>query len=85
TANGTGMPQTLDLYTNGDYNSSVTFPSKGENWNIWSDTEKAVNLNAGTNKITFLRDGETTGKVNIDRILVSAEPINSPVQSEVNL
>ncbi|EHC6477280.1 DUF5110 domain-containing protein [Listeria monocytogenes] len=85
TANGTGMPQTLDLYTNGDYNSRVTFPSKGENWNIWSDTEKAVNLKAGTNKITFLRDGETTGNVNIDRILVSAEPINSPVQSEVNL
>lgn len=85
TANGTGMPQTLDLYTNGDYNSRVTFPSKGENWNIWSDTEKAVNLKAGTNKITFLRDGETTGDVNIDRILVSAEPINSPVQSEVNL
>ncbi|MCT79457.1 DUF5110 domain-containing protein [Listeria monocytogenes] len=85
TANGTGMPQTLDLYTNGDYNSRVTFPSEGENWNIWSDTEKAVNLKAGTNKITFLRDGETTGNVNIDRILVSAEPINSPVQSEVNL
>lgn len=85
TANGTGMPQTLDLYTNGDYNSRVTFPSKGENWNIWSDTEKAVNLKAGTNKITFLRDGGTTGNVNIDRILVSAEPINSPVQSEVNL
>lgn len=85
TANGSGMPQTLDLYTNGTYNSRVTFPSEGENWNIWTDTEKAVNLKAGTNKITFLMDGETTGNINIDRILVSADPINSPVQSEVNL
>ncbi|HCJ4789598.1 TPA: carbohydrate-binding protein, partial [Listeria innocua] len=85
TANGSGMPQTLDLYTNGTYNSRVTFPSEGENWNIWTDTEKAVNLKAGTNKITFLMDGETTGNINIDRILISADPINSPVQSEVNL
>lgn len=85
TANGTGMPQTLDLYTNGEYNSRVTFPSEGENWNIWSDTEKAVDLKAGTNKIIFLMDGETTGNINMDRILVSADPVESPVQSEVNL
>ncbi|MGC9268481.1 hypothetical protein, partial [Listeria ivanovii] len=30
-------------------------------------------------------DGETTGNINMDRILVSADPVESPVQSEVNL
>ncbi|WP_099224567.1 TIM-barrel domain-containing protein [Listeria costaricensis] len=85
TANGTGMPQSLDLYANGTYESRVEFPSYGQNWNIWSDTNTTVNLKAGVNKVSYLMDNGTTGNVNIDRILVSKEPITAPVSSEKNL
>lgn len=70
---------------NGDYNFCVIFFFEGENWNIWLDIEKVVNLKVGINKIIFLRDGEIIGNVNIDRIFVLVELINLLVQLEVNL
>ncbi|HHW48486.1 MAG TPA: carbohydrate-binding protein [Clostridiaceae bacterium] len=83
-ANGTMNTGTLSTYVNGIDVDTATLISPGADWNIWSDYEQTLSLNAGKNTIKYRFDLDDSGHVNIDRILISLSTPGTP-ESEKNL
>lgn len=69
--NGTQADRTLNLYVNGNYVSTLTFPSVGGNWNEWKELTKAVSLPAGKSVIALRYDSGNSGNVNLDKLTVN--------------
>lgn len=83
-ANGTGETRTLSMYVNGAKVSQIQLTSPGQNWNLWQDHVQTIALQEGVNTIQFKYDSMDTGRVNLDRLLVSSTAVVTP-ESENNL
>ena len=73
-ANG-GDDGTLHIYANGqaDTAKQVQF-TKLNGWSLWSEAIVNLELTAGENTITLVRQADDTGEVHIDRIICPLEP-----------
>lgn len=71
-ANATGSEKRLSLYVNGKFEKRAYLPA-APNWGTWASIVRSVTLNAGNNTISFKRDPEDSGQVNLDFILVTKE------------
>ncbi|RXZ76733.1 carbohydrate-binding protein [Paenibacillaceae bacterium] len=78
-ANGSGSTQTISTYVNNARLGQISLSSPLMNWNVWEDYEDTVALSAGRNTIRYQYDAGDSGGINLDRLLVSANPI---VQAE---
>ncbi len=61
--------KTLSLSVNGGAVRQITLPSTGD-WQTWADATVMVDLDAGTNTITYSYGTADSGNVNLDRITV---------------
>ncbi len=59
----------MTLYVNENRIKQVLLPPTA-NWDTWSDTTETVRLKAGKNIIEFIREGEDTGRFNIDSLTI---------------
>lgn len=66
-ANGNSDSKTLSLYLNGSKLKQISLPPTG-NWDTWSEKLETLNLNKGTNIITYKYDTGDTANINIDSI-----------------
>ncbi|WP_250442803.1 family 16 glycoside hydrolase [Actinotalea sp. C106] len=72
----------MTLRVNGAQVAPVEFPSTGD-WKTWSTLTRDVELQEGTNTISFRYEAGDDGNVNIDVLRVGAEPdICSPITPE---
>ncbi|HTV47118.1 MAG TPA: TIM-barrel domain-containing protein [Phycisphaerae bacterium] len=72
-ANGSGSPQTLNVYVNGIFFGPLTAPTLSD-WDSWQDVQMYLPLGAGLNIIMLRNDQENSGRINLNSITVPYEP-----------
>ncbi|NYE19696.1 glycosyl hydrolase family 28-related protein [Microbacterium immunditiarum] len=70
-ANGLGSDMTLSQLVEGEDRQIVLPSAVGASWSQWFIHQEAVELEAGTQQITFRFDADDTGNVNIDAIALT--------------
>lgn len=60
---------TMSMYVNGQRIKQVSLPPTA-NWDMWANSTESVNLNAGKNRIEFIREQGDTGRLNIDSLTI---------------
>lgn len=75
-ANGTGSNKTLNLYVNDTFIKTVNFTDNGGSWNIWRNSVENLELNKGSNRITYRFDTGNSGNINLDVLKVKIGNIN---------
>ena len=69
--NGTMATKTLNLYVNGNYQTTLNLNSVSGNWNEWKEMSQTLNLVTGRNTISIQYDSGNSGNVNIDSLGIS--------------
>lgn len=83
-ANATGSSKTVSVYVNGTRIKQSTFPSLSS-WDTWADQTESLNLQAGSNTITYKYDSADSGNINIDYVTVlpGTTPTPTPTATPV--
>jgi hypothetical protein len=76
-ANASGSAKTVSLYVNGTKIRQSTLANLA-NWDIWSQKEEVLLLNAGSNTIAYKYDPGDSGNINLDQISVTASTTPTP-------
>ncbi len=74
---GTGEQKSLSLYINGQKVKQLSGEGTAD-WDSWKEIDEEVYLRAGKNTVELRRDGDDTGVINIDEIVVDKYSMGEP-------
>jgi hypothetical protein len=77
---GQQATQTLSVLVNGTFVTQISMPDMGS-WDYWGDVTSVLNLNAGSNTITYTYRSSDSAHVNLDYIAVEPAPLHYEAES----